>query len=82
MQGQSINTPLDLSIHITNPFKNAKETRTAEVKFCAYSRLSLNNENQKVTRLTDREDVESQNCNKTIISYNQTYTTTLLSKQL
>ena len=82
MQGQSINTPLVLSTQLTDPFKNSKETRTAEVKFYAYSRQSLSNENQGVSRLTDRENVESQNCDEAISSYHQMYTNTLLSRQL
>ena len=45
MQGQSINTPLDLSTHLADPFENANETKTAEDKFCAYPRPSLSNEN-------------------------------------
>ena len=46
MQGQSINIPLDLSTHLPDPFDNANETKTAEVKFCAYPKSSLGNENQ------------------------------------
>ena len=82
MQGQSINTPLDLSTHLTYPFENANETKTAEVKFCAYLRPSLSNEDQRVSRLTDRENDESWNCDKALSSYNQTYADTLLNRQL
>ena len=60
MQSQSIDTPLDPSTHLTDPFKNANETKTAEVKFCAYPRLSLSNENQGVSWLADRENEESE----------------------
>ena len=55
MQGQSINTPLDLNAHLTDPSERTNETKTAEVKFCAYPRLSLSNKNQRVSRLADRE---------------------------
>ena len=82
MQGQSMNTPIDPSTHLTDPFENANESRTAEAKFCASSRPSLSNENQKVSRLTYRENIESQNCDKAISLYNQTYTDALLSRQL
>ena len=82
MQGQSVNTPLDLSTHLTDPFENVNETKTAEVKFCSCPRPSLSNENQRVSRLTDRENEESWNCNEAISSYNQMYVDTLLSRQL
>ena len=71
MQGQSINTPLDPSTHLTDPFNNANETKTAEVKFCAYPKSSLINENQEsVCYLVER--MKSQNCNEAISSNNQT----------
>ena len=82
MQGQSINTPLDPSTHLTDPFENANETKTVEVKFCAYPRLFASNENQRGSRLTDREKEESQNCHEAIRSYNQMYADALLNRQL
>ena len=36
MQGQSINIPLGLSTHLTDPFEYANETKTTDVKFCAH----------------------------------------------
>ena len=36
----------------------------------------------KISRLTDRENVESQNCNEAISLYNQTHPNALLSRQL
>ena len=60
MQGQSTNTPLDPSTHLTDPFDNANETKTAEVKFCAYPKSSLSYENQRVSRLTDRMNEKSE----------------------
>ena len=60
MQGQSTNTPIDPSTHPRDPFENAKETRTAEAKFCTYLRPSIGDENQRVSRLTDGENVESE----------------------
>ena len=59
MQSQSIPTPLDLSTHFTDLFDNANETKAAELKFCAYPKSSLNNKNQIVSRLTDREHEKS-----------------------
>ena len=82
MQGQSTNTPKDLSTHLTDPIENANETRTAEPKFCAYSRPSLSSENQRVSRLTDRENEEKWKWNKAITLYNQMYADGLLSRQL
>ena len=82
MQGQSINTPLDLSTHLTDPFDNVNETKTAKVKFCAYPKSSLSNENQRVSRLADRENEESWNCDEAISLYNQMYADALLSRQL
>ena len=67
--------------HLTDPFKNANETKTAEVKFCFFSRPSLNNEHRRISRQTDREYGESWNCNEAISSYNQTYGDALLSRQ-
>ena len=81
MQGQSINTPLDLSTHLTDPFESANETKNAEVKFYAYPSPSLSNENQRVSRLGDRENEESWNCDKAISPYNQMYADALLSRQ-
>ena len=81
MQDQSINTPLHLSTHLTDPFENANET-TAEVQFCAYPRPSLGNEKQRVSRLADRENEESPNCNEAISSYNHMYADTLPSRKL
>ena len=80
IQGQSINTTLDLITHLTDPFENANETETAGVKSFAYPRPSLSNENQRVSRLTDRENEESQNCDEAISSYNQTYAEALLCR--
>ena len=80
MQGQPTNTPLDLSTHLTDPFDNAHETKTVEVNFCAYPKSSLSSENQRVSRLTDRENEESWNCDEAIGSYNQVYADTLLSR--
>ena len=80
MQGQSINTPLDLSTHLTDPFNIANETKTVEVKFCAYPKSSPINENKRNSRLPDRENEESQNCDKAISSYNQMYADALLSR--
>ena len=81
-QGQSINTPLDLSTHLTDPFDTASETKTVEVKFCAYPKSSLINENQRVSRLPDRENEKSWNSDKALGSYNQMYADALLSRQL
>ena len=36
MQGQSINTPLDSSSYLTDPFESTNEIKTAEVMFCTY----------------------------------------------
>ena len=80
MQGQSINTPLNPSTHLTDPFDNANKTKTAEVKFCAYLKSSLIYE-IRVSKLPDRENEESQNCNEAISSYNQMHADALLSRQ-
>ena len=82
MQGQSINTLLDKSTHLTYPFESTNETKTAEANFCAYPRLSLSNENKRVSRLADRENEESQNHDEAISSCNQMYADILLSRQI
>ena len=82
MQGQPIKTPLELSTHLTDSFDNAHETKTVEVNSCAYSKSSVSNENQRVSKLTNRENEDSQNCNVAIGSHNQMYTDALLSRQL
>ena len=46
MQGQPVNTPLDPSTHLTDCLNNVHETKSAEVKFCAYPKSSLSYENQ------------------------------------
>ena len=82
MRGQSTNTPLDFSTHPSGPFGNTNETGTTEAKFCTSSRPSLSDENQRVSRLTDGENVETQNYNEAIDLCNQMYTDTLLSRQV
>ena len=64
MQGQQIKTPLDLSTHLTDSFGNAHKTKTVEDNFCAYPKSSLKNKNQRVSRLTDRQNEESQTCDE------------------
>ena len=82
MHGPSINTPSDPSTHLSDPFNNANETKTAEVQFCVYAKSFLINKNQRVSGLPGRENEGSQNCNKAINSYNQVYADALLSRQL
>ena len=82
MQGPSINTPLDPSILLSDPFDYANDTKTSEVQFCAYPRSSLINKYQRVSGLPDREHEESWNCNEASSSYNQMYADTLLSRKL
>ena len=48
-KGQSIYTPLSLGTHLTDPSNNVNGTKAAEVKFCSYPKLSLTNENQRVS---------------------------------
>ena len=82
IQGQPINIPLDPSTHLTDPFDSAHETITVEDDFCVYPKSSLSNGNWRVSRLIDRENEESWNCDKAISSYNQMYADALLSGQL
>ena len=62
MQGQMINAPMNPSAYLSDPFNIAIETKTKEVQFSAYPKLSLFNENQRTSELTGRENEESQNC--------------------
>ena len=58
MQGQPIKTSLNLSTHLTDSFDNAHDTKTVEDNFCAYPKSFLSNKNQRVIRLTDRDNEE------------------------
>ena len=82
MHSPSIKTPLDPSTHLSDPFDNANETKTAEAQFCAYPKLCLINENQRVSGLLGRENEESWNCYEPVSSYIQMYADVLLSRQL
>ena len=82
VQGPLINTPLDPSTHLSDPFDNANETKTADLQFCPYPKSSLINENQRVSGLPDRENEENWNCNEAISTYNQMYADALLSRHL
>ena len=44
MQGVSINTPLDPSTHLSDPFNNVNGTKTVEVQFHTYPKSCLINE--------------------------------------
>ena len=81
MQGKSITTPLDLSMHPTDPFNNANETRLQRLN-SVLTPSNLQSLKIRVSRLPDTENEESQNCNKAITLYNQMYADALLSRQL
>ena len=60
MQGPLINASLNPSTYLSDPFDIANETKTTEVQFHVYSKLSLINENQRASKLPGRENEESE----------------------
>ena len=70
MQGPLINAPLNPSTYLSHLFNTANETKTTKVQFHAYPKLSLINENQRLSELPGRENGETQNCNDGTNSYN------------
>ena len=77
-----INAPLNPSTYLSDPFDIANETKTKEVQFSAYPKLSLFNEHERPSELSGRENKESWKYNNTNSSYNQVYADGLLSRQL
>ena len=76
------NAYLNQSTYLPDPFNIANETKAKGVHFRTYPKSSLINENQRTSKLSGRENEESQNCDNATSSYNQVYTDALLSKEI
>ena len=82
MQGLMIDAPLNPSTYLPDPFDSANKTKTKEVHFSAYPKSPLINTNQRISKLSGRQNEESWNSNNATSSYNQVYVDALLSRQL
>ena len=81
MQGPLSSPPLYPGTYLSDPFDIDNETKAKEVHLSAYPKSSLSNESQKTSKLSGRQNEESQKCDNATGSYNLVYMDDLLSRQ-